>query len=344
MSDTQQIEAIDAWTASEEILEEVLDRLSDEEFLGLVAVGPEVVDLSHRKTLPLLGFRGCTLADEMRRPFVSMAILTAVRLESNQVFVDLACRPKPLSPAPPGPPPVPKDGTTHSRFAIEVRERLPDLPWRAGTLLTTVLLGDQQSNRIHTRLIAGSGEPEVEAFLDARRRPAYPSPVVPAAGETWPSYRREPESPSIPEEVGIALSVERVAVVGPEHNAVLRGSFRLSAIPREIVRPEPEEEDSGWREVGDPEATAVIPITVLIVGSEESGPAVLRLQVPSYDAVDAAAERNEVTGHFNLDLLSLPGTPGLAQRYSIWALSGEALGGPAPLSFVTEDMLPLPGD
>ena len=62
-----------------------------------------------------------------------------------------------------------------------------------------------------------------------------------------------------------------------------------------------------WQDVGDPDATAVLPITLVATGVTRPEPLVARLHVPIYTPIpDAAAPPAEVTGHLNRRYTNVP--------------------------------------
>jgi hypothetical protein len=81
----------------------------------------------------------------------------------------------------------------------------------------------------------------------------------------------------------------------------------------------------------------VLAVSLLIVGADEAIPTVVRLLVPSTDRVPGAGA--EVSGHFAVDLLELPGMPRVGQTYFVYALHGEHLAGPVPMALVDPVLL-----
>jgi hypothetical protein len=224
-----------------------------------------------------------------------------------------------------------------------------------------------------------------------------------------PWYRALDESPPVPDERGIVLTTERVIVVRDGlGSCILRGSFRLSVMDREVVRPcaESEEEqaallafeppaptteegegvdyltdaevhwppkplpepppsyrpnepewrfpgqdsakrrseegpwESGhvWQDVGDDDATAVIPITLVVTGSRLADPYVLHMRVPTTDAI--SGDDPEVTGRFTLDLLAFKDNAMRGQTNWIYAFSGGHCAGPVAAALLSPDDLP----
>ena len=94
-----------------------------------------------------------------------------------------------------------------------------------------------------------------------------------------------------------------------------------------------------WRDVGDPNATAVIPITLLLIGNIETGPWTIELRVPTFDPIPGGVAGTVVAGAFEIDLLSLPQMPRVPQTYFLRAISGEVITEPAMTALVPEEAL-----
>lgn len=330
------------------------DQFGERKFDGLLLDGPRQVPLSSRGDLPLVGVRGSTIADNVTLSIQRRLVLVVSRLESDEVCAATAFR---INDDMRGRPRTPKDpaklpkGRTVKVFRLSARERLDDLPWRAGHLQAQLLLFDQRSNAVTVRL-AGTADnvqdPAVRDFLASQRRPAYPPAIWPspvaAPGERAP-YRARPDSPDLPREVGIALAADRVIVKGPATKAMLRGSFNLPVLERDVVREQPapadrNPDDGVWVDVGDPAATAVMPISLILSGDTVADPIVLAMQVPVYGG---GGPGQLAAGHFAIDLFgSLPGLE--PQTYAVWAVSRAVTSKPALVGVVSRDMLPRPGE
>lgn len=70
---------------------------------------------------------------------------------------------------------------------------------------------------------------------------------------------------------GVALIVPERVEVGPDARCVVSGAFALPVLERGIVRPFDAHEDrfgalakAGWVDVGDRDARAVVPVTLLV--------------------------------------------------------------------------------
>lgn len=351
---------VEFWDAPRRTEDEVHDRLLDEGFLGVVIDAPARVPVGKRGTLPIVAVHAATLRETATLSLRAALVAAAVRLETNEVRVARAFAP--VSEDDVAPAGIdPGEGTSLRTFDVDLRDRL-HLPWEAGTWLVGFFLRERASNRVTVRLEAGGAPRDAvaAAFVAAHRRPRYPQPIAPRPRPgKLPSYEARPDSPPVPAEPGIALAVERLVKDTGDATAVLRGSFRLPVLEREVVKPAdaadtalvealPEaqrpaalKDGLAWQDPGDPRATAVVPITLVVTGSARPGPSVLALQVPSFDPVDPTADAPVVTGHFALDLREGLGWDRLADQTSfIYALSGKAMAGPAAVAVVDPRYVP----
>lgn len=354
------------WDDPRRTEDDVHERLLEQEFLGVVIDAPARVPLGARASLPVCGVRSTTFRENLSLSIPGAAVATASCLETREVRAGMAFVQKTPAtlPSEGTPPDDPGEGVTIANFETDLRARL-GLPWRPATWVVTFLVRDRATNRVTVKLEAGGRagftDPAVAALAAAQRRPRYPQPVWPRPqpGKALPSFRPRPDSPPVPEAPGIALEVERLVRETDDAQVVLRGSFRLPLLEREVVKPadpadaaalERLDEDArdealrdglAWQDPGDAEATAVVPITIVSTGADRAAPLVLPLQVPVHEPVDPTADAPEVTGHFALDLLAQPGGERLRGQTSfIYALSGAALAGPATVALVDPRLVP----
>ena len=345
------------WEDSTGFEEALVSRFQESDFLGLVLDGPSSVRLDERTTLPLLGIRACTIRDNIALGLQRRAVVIAARLDGHQTFAATAFR-LPDEPRPPSRPRDPNSlpkGRTVKAFSLSLLDRLPGIPWKPGTWQTTVLLYDQRSNPVITRLEAPSSQdPAVHDFLATQRRPGYPGVVSPALDPTTANpYRPRPDSTPPPAKPAIVLAIDRVGVQGSGRSCLLRGSFCLPVLQSDVVRPLPGPAGSdaeqlaradGWVDVGDPAARAVLPLTVLLTGDQHADPILVRLSVPVYGPLETGSNGQVASGHFSIDVFhSVPG--GLPiQSYAVWAISRGITSAPVLLGIVSEAMLPAAGD
>ena len=359
MSSTATFEQVDAYRDADRPRLDVIDQLLQQRFLGLRLIAPDNVRIPGVERVPVIGFRGFRPADVAG--FSRAALVVAVRIESGEVFI---ARPFPEKDRPDGPPrrpppPSPDEvqdpnRTGCTRFGFDLRQIFPSLPWRAGTYLFTLVAGEQRSNTVRLR-VAPEGLPEdseTQHVIASLARPGYPMPVspLPSPGASFPSYGQASSPPDAP---GLKISLEPSrTVIGSR--VVVRGSFALPALRRQLVRPlDPRDANHQapdsplkWHDVGDARATAVVPITLLFCGRAFTGPWVTQLNVPSYDRIakTSESERPLVSGQFAVDISALQGVPGDGQGYTVWAISGEGFSEPATLVLLDRGVLPAPGE
>lgn len=320
------------WTAPGKTEDEVGDALRDEDFMGILIDGPTQVATDKRETLPVLVVRRDTIRKSQTLAFKYRAFVVAVDCDTGRTFVDMAMEQR-FPPAEPDPdaeaPPI---GTMIERYALDLRDRL-HLPWEAGRYRAVLILMDKVSNRIEFELgleDPSFEDPEVATFLAAQRDLIRPDRVEPMPADTLPNFRKEEGTPEVPEQPGIALAVARVQYIGEGKPLILRGSFRLAADKTHIVRPPADEGVADL--LPTPRPTAVVPITLVLTGSETPRPITWRLLVPSYDQLDPAAEAPVVTGSFNLDLSGLGNVNRASQTFFLYAFAGEIMTGPVPMA------------
>lgn len=372
---TLSIPEADFWSEPRRTQLDVADRLLDDGFRGLLVDAPRTVDLKQRGELPLVIARAATHAERRGPPFEAHAVLVAVRLPSNQVLVGRAFKPKEARPGPPPPSgPAPK-GASVVLYDLDVRERLPGLPWRPGEVLTRVLYRDLASNCARTTLGAPApADPAVAAFV-AAQPVAFPQPVWPPAGARWSRAEGDPALPAGP---GIELAVDRSVVIPArgEARCELRLAARVPWRPRYAVRPKPPEgpkppapDDGGeafeldepteralrgaearaaearalglvWQDPADPKATAVVPLMVVAVRADAGGTITFPLQVPVHAPLDPDAPPETVELHAAVDLLELPYGLRLAGGTTfIYAFTDGLMAGPVPTAVLREQDL-----
>ena len=304
--------------------------------------GPGKVSLDMRWTAPVIAYYGGSLRTIMANKFKDCAVLTAVRVETGTVYSQRAV---PMTGGMGSPPDEddPGDVRTSEMYDLELRDCLK-IPWESGTYLVTLLLRNFISNRLQVRLEKSQlayRDPEVEKYLASRLKQPQPLPVWPPPA-VWPAlpafelpyYRRLPESPEVPSQPGLALTIDRIVSLKPGARAILRGSFRLPVAARNIIPAASHPElqyDFGYLR-----PTAIVPITLVIAGSDFLGPIQLNLRIPSYSEVAPSQPDQTTNGFFAIDLLQMEDMPRVPQTYFIHALSGEFLTGPVLCAFVDE--------
>jgi hypothetical protein len=344
------------WEDSDPVEEALVERFKETDFMGLGLDGPRTVRLDQKETVPLLGVRASSIRDNIGLSLQRRAVVVTSHLEGTVTLAATAFRQpdEPRRLADPRDPATLPKGRTVKTFSVSLSDRLPELPWKPGTWQTTVLLYDQRSNAVVTRLQeAASPDPAVQEFLNAQRRPAFPAAISPPLDGSANPYLPRPDSPTPPSGPGIVLAVDRVAVHGRDRSCLLRGSCRLPISPRDMVKhlPGPVGSEAerlaiadGWVDVGDPEAIAVLPVTLLLTGNQRAEPLLIQLQVPIYGPLGPTDSSDGAHGYFAVDLFKLLPDDVFIQSYAIWAVSRSVLSEPVLLGLVTESMLPAAGE
>ncbi len=285
-----------------------------------------------RRTLPVVVLRVTPNTPGEGLAFGEHAVLTATLLEQNRTHARVLVPPVPdeLTLRIDGIDLPPPQGTFAEAHLIDLREHL-DVPWtQPATILIRLLLRDRvlaEARVALTKGAAGYVDPEAARYLDERKSRPNPSPIWPTPGAALPSYDRRDGSPALPEGPGIALATPRVVPVHEASRALLHGSFRLPIRPRDRCAPAP------FATLSRP-ATAVVPITVVLLGSRYATPVVWRLAVPSFEPVTEQAGTLMARGFFTLDTHALTNLAGVPQTYFLHAFSGEHLASPATMAIV----------
>jgi hypothetical protein len=312
-------------------------RLRRQGFSGVQIDAPAFVAIDRRQSLPVVACRFGMYKDVWDVPYEQHALITAVDLDDNFVHAARAFNSEyePL-PRPSADRREPPEGFSSKLYLLELRE-LFGLSWHPDGYLVTAILRERVSNRVEVRLDRSPSayrDEEVERFLEAKRAELEPE-VHPEPGRPIPSYEPGEGVPPVPEEPGIRLAADRVTALTKEARCILRGSYRLTVLPQEIVK-RPRSSNGGSR----PRVTAAPAITLLVTGTDGAMPALLRLNVPSSDPVEPGVEAPVVTGSFTIDLLQLRGMPRRPQTYLIYAFSGRILEGPLSIALVAPQRLP----
>ncbi len=319
--------------------DEVLERLGEQDFLGLIIDAPTRVAIDTHTSAPVVGWWIRTFREDRLLDVASQTLICAVDLATHELRAGLALDTGKM-PAEPPPPPEddPGEGKLMEMIELDVRRQI-GLPWQPGRHAVTLLLRDRVSNTVTLQLAESRGEPVV----------ASPSTIVPAprvspptSDAPWPCYEPTAESPPLPEAVGINLACSEVTVIGGGEPCLLRGSFRLPVLAHE--RNHPPEPGEGASPAGyDPAATAVVGITIVLTGSDAVGPFIVPVRVPTYTPYDPDQSDTTVTGCFTIDLLQMPAMPRSAMSYFAYAFSGETVAGPVPVTLVATGSAPPTG-
>jgi hypothetical protein len=307
---------------------------------ALIIGAPKAVILQNRDTLPVVVIRTAPLDIMARTVFRKTAVLVAVDVTTNKTYAYMAIVIDIKEPAPYNGPPL--EGMGGEAFLLELKKQLK-LPWVPSTYMINILLRDKVSNRARVEIKKGGYEdPAVIEFLKSRQKTVeapsvWPEPGPPTMGPQGiqrvgiPYYRELTTAPPIPAQPGIVMAADRVVPMTPNMACLLRGSYRLPIQAKDIVKELPAQKP----DMEKPH-TAVVPITLVLTGSDSPAPIVVSLRVPTYDPVDKNAEAPVVTGQFTIDLCKLGNIAGLEQTLFIYAFSGDVMAGPVPMALLRQ--------
>lgn len=304
-------------------------KLANAGFDGVLLGAPRVVPLSERATLPLVALRAGTCRQVYEVSMQEHAQVLLMDLRANRLSVAQALDTDDTER--PGPDDV-DDGYTAELHLLELRELL-ELPWKPNAFLVWVLLRERLSAPVRVELVRGGfRDEEVERFIEAQRRLARrPLPISPAPGDPLPCYLARADSPALPDAPGIAITVPRILVLDADVRCVLTAAFRLPI--------EPHEQCAAPIDAALPDSapTAVVRVTLLVVGAQDGRQALVEIQAPSYAPVEQTEDGLIASGYFAFDLLDRLGR--VPQTYFVYAFSREIQRGPALTAWISMDML-----
>jgi hypothetical protein len=313
----------DPWKNKDAVRDETTGSLRP----ALVIDGPDLVDLDARRTLPVPLYHSVRLGDLRGALLEDTAILVGVRLSDRMTWAGMAT--PPLEGAREAPDPGGDESFIGLPYDIDARGQL-GLPWRPAEWMFQVLQRDRTSNRVKVKLDRPRAfkDPEVEEYL-ARKGEEEWHPEMPE-GMPPVDFGEHADSPPAPKDEGVAVAAPRVVPIRKDMRAMLRGTVRVTPLPNEIVR---------TPLALQPKATAIVPVTLLVTGSESVGPLVARIPVEIRAKIDAKKPA-PVTGWFSFDLLAAPQQPRSAQTFFVYAFAGQPSAGPV-LCALVDDARPL---
>lgn len=301
-----------------------------------------------RGSLPLVGAHVTQPGAPDAPLFDRAALIVICELESQELFV---------APAYPPPevyePPAASGGTARTGFAfsLELCDRVT-LPRRPGRYMMWMVVRERVSAPVRFQMIHDPSvfrDEEAEAFLRRAQAEAGPRSVSPPPRYPLPRYAglERSSEPSVapegyvpvtlldaPERGGVRLEFPRVSFV--EGPVIVRGSFRL--VPRAHERAAYEAPPEHGPDERGP--SAVFDLRLIVTASDEVGPQVHALALPSFTRFHPSEARPQLSGSFAFDWLALPGVWTQARTYFVYAMLGGQLSGPHPLALVTRDMVP----
>lgn len=330
--------ALDPGAPDERRVDAIVEAALRHEESGLLFGAPSRVDLNRDTSLPLLALVACSTADPI--DLHSNGVVVVTRRENNATLAETWSEWRdsgPPSEEAPTDEPV-LHSFTVSTYGLDLRERMPSIPWRPGKLLVRVIVGDRVTEPCAVSLDGGSldADPDVRAYLDwaAMQQPA---PPLPPRSPIAVDYRPNAQTPEVPSRPGITLDLQKVSISARGHSLALRGAFNLPVLAHErIPLMSPDRFDAEGRTV-----VARVTVTLVVVGHDTPGPAVipLRLDARSF-VIEENREPTHAVGVFSLDLLLHPDMARIQQRYSVYAFAYEHMVGPLPLALVSEELIP----
>lgn len=314
---------------------------------GSALVAPTRIDLTEHSELPFaLVF---VLDEQPEFPATSATAVLVTRLESRTTWCVPLREPRerPARPREDDDGGFQKPGVTVGAAHFNLRDRIPDLPWRPGTLVMRLVRNGAESNTVTVVLDAGalSNDESARAILDHRRAPALPeAELLPAAAEVgWSA-----ETPMVPPPDGLVMRVVASDLVSNPPVIFARGSYTVPARQIEIVPPEHPVRSADGRIV-----VARLPLALVVTGPELLEPVVIRVRLDSHLLVDADGwriplpegdRRTRMQGQFNLNLGAFWEFPRVPGRYWVRAIVGAFDSGPLPYTVLDANLAPLVGD
>jgi|SRR5579859_2726721 len=317
MQSRQRITDADRWGTPLQAGAALLDDLDGRTGRGVHLWAPSLVSLDTRATLPVhVGAFG-DVTEVQRLSMLDRAMVVAVEAESGETRVLRGGR----EGAQRLPPPPGFEGglgpRSSARAAQVARWTLWDSSgaapaWPTGRYRLTAIAADCVSDEIG---------------LEVRRSATTVDPALrdgaPPAGPVWPApdpegglprYQPSDGGPALPDDHGIALSAGRVVTARDGASCPLLGAVR--------VRP---------REAHRAKHGAVIPVTLVVTGTESPGPFVVPMRVPSFDR-EETARSSGFTAHFAVDLFRLAPLAASPQTYFVYAFGADGRSGPLPIA------------
>lgn len=310
---------------------------------GFLIGAPKVAALDRRKTLPVAVLRTRKAQGGSPVDFRSMAVIAVWDVEGSRLHARLAF-PRP-APAPAPAKPKSSSAGKGDSFSgdetamiseastIELFSRL-NLPIAACEYVISLVCLNETANQCRTQVVdsAAFHDEAAAAYLRALRAEEMGPPRIrPEPGQGLAGYARQDKSPEIPEEPGIALSVQRVTALRADRPCMLHGSFRLKT---DALPPGPAAAFGATPANAAGAPAALVPIGLLLTGSVDASPVVVNLEVPSYAPLIRDGGESYAVGYFSLDLRAHADLPRTPQTFFLYAFSGEVSVGPALAAFV----------
>ena len=314
-----ELEPAEHWQDLSAALDGAMTRGLTEGTAGIAISGPPLVRLGVDTTLPLAGLRVASLLDSIRSPLYTALVISSC-VETGEVRVRDLLRPPDETADDEGT--EVGEGLTSDAFQLDLFAG-DALPQRAATWVVRVVLREQISNPVTIRLApprARYQDPAAEELIRSLLR----KPIIralnprPSLGPGLPSYERQPESPAIPQEPGIAIQVKRAQLLEAKSQLLLHGAFHANVLPRD-VRPPPAADAPKLR---GPRATAVVPMALVAIKSDRLGAELTPLVAPCYQPLEEDGDAWRGRGVFSFDYFQLTAAPPQARTLFLYAFAG----------------------
>ncbi|HEY2379966.1 MAG TPA: hypothetical protein VGK48_02175 [Terriglobia bacterium] len=316
----------DPWRTRKEVQRPLIQKGLEAFFIG----APKVVSLDRYATFPVAVLRTRKVTGASKIDFRKTALITAIELGTYRLSARLAF---PASlyrrPGNGAARTGVKDSFSNDSTAMIGEGSTLDLaallrlPVYRSEYLVTLISLDRVSNRCRMRLLEAAGyeDPAVDDFLREYRASRVPPPKpFPEPAIPLPNFKPMDQSPQITAGTGITLSVPRVNIFARNTRCILSGSFRLPIQPQHSSKPPRED-------------IATVPISLLITGSVDPEPRILRLFVPTYQPLESSGGRTIASGYFSFDLCGMTNLLSIPQTWFIYGFSGEVMTAPVPTAF-----------
>jgi len=331
------------WTTQDRGADPLATQLIGD-YTGVLVDAPKRVFTDLRKTLPAGIYHHGSARELAHVSFVKHGALVLASSTENKIYTATGralAAGNPLRGRKAVDPDSIGDAAMSVAYSPELRSCM-NLPWRSGQFVLMAILRDRVSNKVPIELMRTEGAyndlavRNYERELRAKRNPPM---IDPLPGTPLPSYRKSPQSPELKDGPGLIVEPQRIVDLKRDPRAIIRGAFRTTAMPEEILKPDylspfylenPREQ----------KPTAIVAVNLLMLGADDGQVVTLSLQVPIYGPISWTPPDGElpvVTGFFNLNLLRLPGVSRKPQTYFLYAFCGNLMTGPCPYALVTPE-------
>ena len=321
------------WANSTALDAKALEPFEASEFDGLVLDGPKRASLRQRPDVPLVAIRGASLRENSAIDLEARGVLVTSLLEGDETLALKAFRQpnkssghnKLSAPEPPEDPASLPDGRAVNLFHLVLSGEIPEVASHSGAWATTLLLFNQHSNQVVTRVEATPGRKAQGTVKGSG--PSQRHPRVDVANQ---SYHARPDSPALAGNQAIALASMNTVVQAPGKAWLLRGSFLLPVLAHDLTSARPGHQD------GDAKTVAVLPMTIVLTGDRDATPILVPLRVSIDQPLEGNQGQQHARGYFAVDLLALAGDQLSPQTYAIWAMSRSIISDPTLVKIVTQ--------